>query len=88
MGLRAKKWLFVISGDPSLLLHYAYASVPDPNPNPDPDPNQSSKNSKKNLDFYSFVTLFYFLSLKNDVKVPSKSTMQKNLFLIRFLLAS
>jgi hypothetical protein len=48
---------------------------------PDPSMNPSlSKNSKKNLDFYSFVT---------DVKVPSKSTMKKNFFLkIRFLLAS
>ncbi len=39
-----------------------------------------SKNSKKNLNFYSFVTSFWLLSLKNDVKVPSKSTMQKNFF--------
>jgi hypothetical protein len=34
---------------------------------PDPD------NSKKNLDYYYFVTLFDFLSLKNDVNVASKS---------------
>ncbi len=34
---------------------------------PDPDP------SKKNLDSYYFVTLFDFLSLKNDVNVASKS---------------
>ncbi len=33
----------------------------------------SSKNSKKNLDFYSYVTSLYFLSLKKDVSVPSKS---------------
>ncbi len=31
------------------------------------------KNSKKNLDSYYFLTLFDFLSLKNDVNVPSKS---------------
>jgi hypothetical protein len=28
---------------------------------------------RKNLDSYYFVTLFDFLSLKNDVNVPSKS---------------
>jgi hypothetical protein len=33
----------------------------------------SSKNSDKNLGFNCFVTFFhYFLSLKNDVYVPSK----------------
>ncbi len=50
-----------------------------------------SKYSKNNLDFYCFVTLwlFDFLSLKNDVKVPSKSKMQENFFKkISFLLAS
>ncbi len=36
------------------------------------------KNSKKNLDSYCFVILFDFLSLKNDVNVPSKS--KKNFF--------
>jgi hypothetical protein len=35
----------------------------------------SYKNSKKNLDSYYFVTLSDFLSLKNDVNVPSKSTV-------------
>ncbi len=30
----------------------------------------SSTNSKKNLDFYCFVTSYDFLSLKNDVNVP------------------
>ena len=39
------------------------------------------KQKKKNLDFYYFVTFFYFLSLKIDVKVPSRSNMQKNFFL-------
>jgi hypothetical protein len=43
----------------------------------DPDP-EPCKNSKKNLDFLYFVTLFDFLSLKNDVNVPSKSNKQKN----------
>jgi hypothetical protein len=41
---------------------------------PDPDPPSSCKNSKKNLDSFDFVTLFDFLSLKNDVNVPSKSS--------------
>jgi len=35
----------------------------------------------KNLDSYYFVTLFVFLSLKNDVNVSSKSNKQKKLFL-------
>ncbi len=37
------------------------------------------KNSKKNLDSYYFVTLFDFLSLKDDVNVASKSNKQKKL---------
>jgi hypothetical protein len=49
----------------------------------DPFPSLS-KNSKKNLDFYCFVTFFDFLSLKNNVKVHSKSNMQKNFFLNLF----
>ncbi len=40
---------------------------------PDPD------NSKKNLDSYHFVTLFDFLSLKNDVNVASKSNKEKKI---------
>ncbi len=48
---------------------------------PDPDSLVRGMDSKKNLDFYCFVTFFDFLSLKNDVKVPSKSNMQKNFFL-------
>jgi hypothetical protein len=61
---------------------------------PDPDPPvrgmvSACKNSKKNLDSYYFVTRFDFLSLKNDVKVPSKSNKQKKLCRkIIFLLAS
>jgi hypothetical protein len=69
--------------------------LPDPDPDPlvrgmDPDPRillwiririllLSCKNSKKNLDSYYFVTLFDFLSLKNDVNVASKSNKQKKL---------
>ncbi len=37
------------------------------------------KNSKKNLNSFYFVTLFDFLSLKNDVNGPSKSNKQKKL---------
>jgi hypothetical protein len=49
----------------------------------------SCKNSKKNLDSYYFVTLFDFLSLKNDIKVASKSNKQKNFVKKNcFLLAS
>jgi hypothetical protein len=33
---------------------------------------------KKYLDFYCFVTLYDFLSLKNDVNVPSKRNKHKN----------
>jgi hypothetical protein len=39
----------------------------------------SCKNSKKNLDSYYFVTIFYFLSMKNYVNVASKSIKQKKL---------
>ncbi len=39
----------------------------------------SSKNSKKNLDSYCFVTFFDFLSSKNDVNVPSESNKLKKL---------
>ncbi len=61
--------------------HNPIISVADPDPPdphvfepPDPVPSISmQKNSKKNLDSYYFVTLFDFLSLKNDVNVPSKS---------------
>jgi hypothetical protein len=49
----------------------------------------SCKNSKKKLDSYYFVTLFDFLSLKNDVYVASKSNKQKRFCeKISFLLAS
>jgi hypothetical protein len=67
------------------------SSVPDPNSDPDPRVFLVSririrtllsgcKNNKKNLESYYFVTLFDFLSLKNNVKVPSKCNKQKKLF--------
>ncbi len=44
-----------------------------------------SKNSKKNLDSYCFVTSFgLFLSLKNNLYVPSKGNKQKTFFLNLF----
>jgi hypothetical protein len=43
------------------------ASVADPDPNPDPP------------DPHVFVTLFDFLSLKNEINVASKSNEQKKL---------
>jgi hypothetical protein len=46
----------------------------------DPAPESLGKNIKKNLHFYCFVASIDVLSLKNDVKVPSKSRMQKNFF--------
>jgi hypothetical protein len=45
----------------------------------------SCKKSKKNLNSYYFVTLFYFLSMENYVNLPSNSNKQKN---DCFLLAS
>jgi hypothetical protein len=54
----------------------------DPDPALDPDPSiliSSCKNNKKNLESYYLVTLFDFLSLKNNVNVPSKSNKQKKL---------
>jgi hypothetical protein len=53
-----------------------------------PDPSIIIKNGQKNLDSYYFVTLFDFLSLKNDVNIPSKSNRQTNFKKISFLLAS
>jgi hypothetical protein len=63
---------------------HMFLGLPDPDPlvrgmDPDPDPSIIMQNSKKNLDSYYFVTLFDFLSLKNDVNVPSKSIRQKKL---------
>ncbi len=76
----------------SITVHIGRYSVADPD-SPDPHvfgPPGSTcfrasrillstcKNSKKNLDSYYFVTLFDFLSLKNDVNVPSKVLSGKN----------
>jgi hypothetical protein len=54
---------------------------------PDPDPSillSSSKNNKKNLDSYCYVTFLDFLSLKNDINVPSKSKKQKTFLKLFF----
>jgi hypothetical protein len=50
----------------------------DPALDPDPDPYIIMQNNKKNLETYYFVTLFDFLSLKNNVNVSSKSNKQEN----------
>ncbi len=60
-----------------------FLGLPDPDPlvrgmDPDPDPSIIKK-CKKKLDSYYFVTLFDFLSLKNDVNVPTKSKKQEKL---------
>jgi hypothetical protein len=67
-----------------------FLGLPDPDPDP---PNQRygsgsgsgsfyhhAKNGKKSLYSFYFVTFFDFLSLKNDVNVPSKSIKQKKLY--------
>jgi hypothetical protein len=69
-----------------------FLGLPDPDPDPlvramdpdrdpavDPDPSIIMQNSKKNFDSYYLVTLFDFLSLKNDVNVASKSNRPKKL---------
>ena len=38
----------------------------------DPDPSINRQKMKENLKFYCFVTSYDFLSIKNDVNVPSK----------------
>jgi hypothetical protein len=68
--------MYLVSG---IYIVHMFLGLPDPDPDPlfrcmdpDPDPSiimQKLKNSKKNLDSYYFVTLFDFLSLKNDVNV-------------------
>jgi hypothetical protein len=63
-------------------------SVADPDPNPDPpDPvgppgsfHHHATTVTKTLNSYYFVTIFDFLSLKNDLNVPSISNKQKNVF--------
>ncbi len=73
--------------DPEHRIHM-FLGPPDPDPlvrgmdldpNPDPDPSIITQNSKKNLDSFYYVTLFDFLSLKNDVNLPTKSIKQKKL---------
>ncbi len=43
-----------------------------------PGPSIIQQKCKKNIDSYYFVT--FFLSLRNDLNVPSKSNKQKNYF--------
>jgi hypothetical protein len=57
-----------------------FLGLPDPDPlvrgmDPDqyPAPSIIMQNSKTNLDSYYAVTLFDFLSVKNEENVPSKS---------------
>jgi hypothetical protein len=45
------------------------------------------KNNQKNLDSHYFVTLFDFLSFKNDANVPSKSNKQKKCLRNKFFVA-
>jgi hypothetical protein len=60
-----------------------FLGLPDPYPlvrGLYPDPSiilLSSKNSKKNLDSYCFVTSFGLFIFENDVNVSSKSNKQK-----------
>jgi hypothetical protein len=61
-----------------------FLGLPDPDPlvrgmDPDPSIIMQKYRSKKNLDSYHFVTLFDFLSLKNDANIASKSNKQKKL---------
>jgi hypothetical protein len=65
---------------------HMFLGLPDPDPlvrgmDPAPDPYiiMQKYRSMKNLDSYYFVTLFDFLSMKNDVNVPSKRNKQKKL---------
>ncbi len=62
---------------------HVYFGLPDPDPDPlvrcmDPDPSIIMQKYEKSKIYY-FVTLFDFLSLKNNVNVPSKSNKQKKL---------
>jgi hypothetical protein len=41
--------------------------------------SSTSKKMKKNLDFYCFATSLWYLSLKNDINVPSKRNKHRNL---------
>jgi hypothetical protein len=67
-------YVFVPPGSGSVITRYGSGS--------------SSKNSKKNLDPYCFVTFCdFFLSLKNDVNVASKSKKVTKLGKIKFFVA-
>ncbi len=46
----------------------------------DPDPSIIKQKYKKNIGSYCFVIFLDFLSLKNDVNVPSKVINRKNFF--------
>jgi hypothetical protein len=71
-----------------------FCDLPDPDPlvrgiDQDQDPSIIMQKYEENLESYHFVTLFDFLSLKNNVNIPSKSNKQKKLCKkISFLLAS
>jgi hypothetical protein len=71
-------------GSGSMHRIHMFLGLPDPDQlvrcmDPDPDPSIIMRKYEKNLDSYYFVTLFDFLSLKNDVSVASKSNKQKKL---------
>ncbi len=60
-----------------------FLGLPDPDTlvrgtDPDPDHSTSSKNSKKTFISTVLCLIYDFLSLKNDLIVPSKSNMQTN----------
>jgi hypothetical protein len=59
-----------------------FLDLSDPDPSlfcMDPDPSINKQKSKKNLDLYTFVTSFDFLSMKTDCNVPSKRKRIKRL---------
>jgi hypothetical protein len=59
-----------------------FLGLPDSDPSllcTDPDPSINKKKSKKNLNFYYFMTSFRLLSIKTDVNVPSKSNKENKL---------
>ncbi len=101
-GSRTRPGIVVVGRSCSVLYILASTSVPDPNPDQHVfGPSGSICQRHGSGSFYhqakivrktSIPTvlrlLFDFLSLKNDVNVPSKSNKQKNFFKISFLLAS
>jgi len=74
--IRIRIHMFLGLPDPDPLVR---GMDPDPALDPDLHPSIIMQNSKENLDSYYFVTLFDFLSFKNDVNVASKSNKQKKL---------